>query len=210
MSDAVWYRSLYWRIAIGFVALLAALLVIQAGVFLWLTVVVGRSSLGPVQLASEVAAEVGTALENDSTLDVAEHLRDRFGRLNQPFLVVMHDGRTASNRPDYLPPGFLRSIAFARNRRMAEQGSGARPAEPEATQQRASRGDGGRGGPGRPRVELSPILVHGTEVGLVAVPGNPPPTSMVLAQFGPTLALVAVVLLVSGAAVMALLIFRPA
>ena len=40
MPEAVWYRSLYWRIAMGFVALLAALLVIQAGVFIWLTVVV--------------------------------------------------------------------------------------------------------------------------------------------------------------------------
>ena len=211
MSDAVWYRSLYWRIAIGFVALLAALLVIQVGVFLWLTVVVGRSSLGPAQLAAEVAGEMTTALEHNPSLDIAEHLRDKFGRLYQPFLVVMHDGRSASNREDYLPPGFLRSIAFARNRRIAEPGSGARPADAESAQQRPpSRGDGGRGGPGRPRVEIAPIHVGGVEVGLVAVPGNPPPTSMVVAQFGPTLALAAVVLLVTGSAVMALLIFRPA
>jgi signal transduction histidine kinase len=211
MSDAVWYRSLYWRIASGFVALLAALLVIQAGVFLWLTVVVGRSSLGPAQLAAEVSTEVSTALERDPALDIAEHLRDKFGRLYQPFLVVMHDGRTASNRADYLPPGFGRSIAFPRNRRVSEPGSGARPPDPESPQQRgSSRGEGGRGGPGRLRAEIAPIHVGGTEVGLVAVPGNPPPTSMVLAQFGPTLALAAVLLLVAGSAVMALLIFRPA
>ena len=210
MSDAVWYRSLYWRIAIGFVALLAALLVIQVGVFLWLTVVVGRSSLGPAQLAAEVAGELATALEHDPSLDVSEHLRDKFGRLYQPFLVVMHDGRTASNRADYLPPGFGRSIAFARNRRVPEPGSGARPADAESAQQRPpSRGDG-RGGPGRPRAEIAPIHVGGVEVGIVAVPGNPPPTSMVLAQFGPTLGLAAVLLLVAGSAVMALLIFRPA
>jgi signal transduction histidine kinase len=211
MSNAVWYRSLYWRIAIGFVALLAALLVIQAGVFLWLTVVVGRSSLGPAQLAAEVSGEIGAALERDPSLDINEHLRDRFGRIYQPFLVVMHDGRTASNRADYLPPGFGRSLAFARSRRMAESGSGARPPDPEAPPQRSDPRIAGRGGgPGRSRVEISPIHVGSVEVGVVGVPGNPPPTSMVLAQFGPTLALAAVVLLVTGSAVMALLIFRPA
>ena len=33
----VWYRSLYWRIALGFVALLATLLAVQGTVFLWMT-----------------------------------------------------------------------------------------------------------------------------------------------------------------------------
>ena len=33
----VWYRSLYWRIAFGFVALLDVLLVLQVIHFLWLT-----------------------------------------------------------------------------------------------------------------------------------------------------------------------------
>ena len=37
MSDPVWYRSLYWRIAFGFVALLAILLLAQGLLFLWLT-----------------------------------------------------------------------------------------------------------------------------------------------------------------------------
>ena len=32
----VWYRSFYWRIAIGFVATVAVVLVIQAVLFLWL------------------------------------------------------------------------------------------------------------------------------------------------------------------------------
>ena len=70
MSDPVWYRSLYWRIAFGFVALLASLLVIQAGVYVWLTVVVGRSWLGPAQLAQEVSMDIGTALSARPDLDV--------------------------------------------------------------------------------------------------------------------------------------------
>ena len=36
MSEGVWYRSLYWRIATGFILFLASVLVIQGGVFLWL------------------------------------------------------------------------------------------------------------------------------------------------------------------------------
>ena len=32
----VWYRSLYWRIALGFVATVAIVLVLQAALFLWL------------------------------------------------------------------------------------------------------------------------------------------------------------------------------
>ena len=37
MSDPVWYRSLYWRIAFGFIALLAILLLAQGLLYLWLT-----------------------------------------------------------------------------------------------------------------------------------------------------------------------------
>ena len=44
----------------------------------------------------------------------------------------------------------------------------------------------------------------------MAVPGNPPPASIVMRQLGPTLAWVAAALLVAGSAIMALVIFRPA
>ena len=37
MSDPVWYRSLYWKIAFGFIAMLAILLLTQGLLFLWLT-----------------------------------------------------------------------------------------------------------------------------------------------------------------------------
>ena len=111
MPDAVWYRSLYWRIAFGFVALLAAILVVQVAVFVWLTVVVGRSSLGPVQLATEVATELGSAMEATADLEIDQHIRRRFGHIYQPFLVLMDDGRTASNQPDGLPPGFSRTAS---------------------------------------------------------------------------------------------------
>ena len=213
MPDAVWYRSLYWRIAFGFVALLAAILVVQVAVFVWLTVVVGRSSLGPVQLATEVATELGSAMEAKADLAIDEHIRRRFGHIYQPFLVLMDDGRTASNQPDGLPPGFGRTATIARNRRQDIEGPGEPdrgPPPPPRPPEGARSAGGGRSGPPRRLAEVAPIVVYGREVGIVAVPGNPPPASIVMRQLGPTLAWVAAALLVAGSAIMALVIFRPA
>ena len=36
MPERRWYRSLYWRIALGYIALLAVLLVVQTGLAVWL------------------------------------------------------------------------------------------------------------------------------------------------------------------------------
>ena len=211
MPEAVWYRSLYWRIAIGFVALLAAILVIQVAVFVWLTVIVGRSSLGPVQLATEVANELSSALETTHDLAIDAHIHRQFGHIYQPFLVLMDDGRTASNRPDGLPPGFIRTAMIARNRRLGQEpppeGDFGPPPPPRPPE--GPRGGGGRSGSSRRLAESVPIVVGGREVGIVAVPGNPPPASIVMRQLGPTLAWVAAALLVGGAAIMALVIFRP-
>ena len=74
MSDPVWFRSLYWRIAIGFVAMLALLLTLQAGLLLWLT---GRfhasiSSRTPQQLADLVARDLSDALTDNPELDAGQ------------------------------------------------------------------------------------------------------------------------------------------
>ena len=45
MSSRIWFRSLYWRIALGFVALLAAVLLAQTVLFLWLTDRFSRNSV---------------------------------------------------------------------------------------------------------------------------------------------------------------------
>ena len=54
MPDPIWYRSLYWRFAFGFVALLATLLVVQGLVFLWMTGSMAElfPSRSPAQFAS--------------------------------------------------------------------------------------------------------------------------------------------------------------
>jgi signal transduction histidine kinase len=210
MSELVWYRSLYWRIAIGFVAMLAALLLAQGFVLLWLTDrIVGGVSQSPDQLVKHVAGELATALTKDPSLPVQTYVPDQFSHIYRPFLVVMRDGRTASNRPNGLPPGFMRSRG-GRGRRDEPPRRGA------ADEQRRGGPDEPRGGPpDEPRdgprgAESAPIVVNGVELGYVAVPVNPPPPWVAIRELGPTLTWVGVALLTVGAATAALLIFRPA
>jgi two-component system sensor histidine kinase BaeS len=103
-----WFRSLYWRIAIGFVAMLAVLLVFQAALFLWLTGRVTESALGrtPQELADLVARDLSDALTDQPALDLATYVTDRFDGAPVAFAVLMRDGRRASNKPGMLPPGF--------------------------------------------------------------------------------------------------------
>ena len=186
MSEFLWYRSLYWRIALGFVALLAALLLIQGLLFLWMTDrIVRPSSRSPVQLSTAVAASISAELARDPSIDIDEYVRRTFGHIYQPFLVVMHDGRMTSNRSTTLPSGFARAVQAAHRRAAGVQ--------PESR-----------------RAEISPITVAESQLGFVAVPINPPPVFIALQELGPRLAWIAAGVLVVGAAVMALVIFRPA
>jgi signal transduction histidine kinase len=195
MSDPVWDRSLYWRIAFGFIALLAVLLLAQGLLFLWLTdQFVGSSTRTPAELASQVAAEVRAELEQNPQLPLEEFVRSRYSRIFQPFLVVLSDGQRASNRPTSLPPEFGR---FVHSRMRGEIG----PPPPFER-----RGGGGSRFP----TEYAPIRVHGSQVGLVAVPSNPPPVGVALRELGPTLSWFGLGLLGVGATLTALLIFRPA
>jgi hypothetical protein len=71
MPDPIWYRSLYWRIAFGFIALLAILLLAQGALFLWLTDrIVGASpARTPAELAQYVAEETAAELQRNPGLD---------------------------------------------------------------------------------------------------------------------------------------------
>jgi two-component system, OmpR family, sensor kinase len=199
MPDQVWYRSLYWRIAIGFVALLAVLLLAQASLFLWLTDrFIGSPGRSPVQLAEHVAIEVSAALARDADLDLPAFVREEFSRTFQPFVVRLTDGRSASNRPTGLPPGFEMRLRLQRMPRLGEVRLEDGPLSV-----------GRRGGPGA-RLVVAPIVVDLEVRGMVAVPSSPPPFSIALAELGPTLAGVGLLLLAVGATATALLIFRPA
>jgi hypothetical protein len=111
MPDPVWYKSLYWRIAFGFVAMLAALLLAQGLVLVWLTDrVVGWSAQSPQELVTSVAADLSTAITRDPSLTLESYVRDQFSHIYRPFAVVMVDGRATPNRPNGLPPTYLRAV----------------------------------------------------------------------------------------------------
>jgi signal transduction histidine kinase len=202
-----WFRSLYWRIVVGFIALLATLLVVQGLLFLWLTgrFVTSPMSRTPQELADHVARDVSEALSDHPELDLTVHLRERFGDIRRPFIVIMRDGRRASNRPGMLPRGFPGGGPGRARGPRPDDRTEERTTEPGQGQDRR---DSGRGGPGNS--VFAPIVVGDAQVGFVAVPSNPPPIPVLLQELGPTLTWSGLALLAVGAVVTALLIFRPA
>ncbi len=193
MSDPAWFRSLYWRITFGFLALLAILLLVQGVLFLWLTDrFVGSSPRTPQQIAEVVADALATELAARPDTDVEAFVQERFRHRYQPFLVVMRDGRKGSNRPATLPPELGR-WALGRLRGFS-----------------GPRDDLTRWPGARQMAVFAPVVVQGAVEGIVAVPSNPPPMWVMLRELWPTLVWSGLGLLGAGAAVTALLIFRPA
>jgi signal transduction histidine kinase len=228
MPDLVWYRSLYGRIAFGFVALVAMLLVLQIAVFLWMT---GRMSdlfpsRSPAQFAAAIAGDVSTSLAEQPEADLSSLLNGRYPRSSRGFVVTMADGRTIFSQRIPPPPTFAR---MARARlffidRRPDGDFGGRPPFGDGGGRPRGRDDGFgrdggsgfdrgfRGGPpdrGSSQPEFAEVRLNGVLVGMVAVPRDPPPLSAALRDLGPILAGVALVLLGGGTAIAALLIFRP-
>ncbi len=115
MADLVWYRSIYWRIALGFVALVATLLVLQILVFLWIS---GRMddlfpNRTPAQFAGTIATDLSAELGEQPTLDVDAFVNSRYSGASRGFAVVLSDGRAVvSHRVP--PPPMLARIARSR------------------------------------------------------------------------------------------------
>ncbi|HSK09774.1 MAG TPA: hypothetical protein VK911_09365, partial [Vicinamibacterales bacterium] len=156
----MWYRSLYWRIGFGFVALMATLLGAQGLLLLWLTGqggwLPGRS---PRDLGRTIASDVATALAADPAMDIGQHVRERYGRMYRPFVIVLADGRIITGRDVPPPSGMVR----AARARLRGWDPGGRPAaEPPP-----GRGPGRR--PPAPGDELSPVVVEGRLLGVVVV-----------------------------------------
>lgn len=91
-----WYRSLYWRIALGFIGCLALLLVVQGMLFVWMMSQAGSAvpNQPPDRLGQTIAGDVSQALERDPSLDIERYIRDEFARDAQPFLVLLSSGAT--------------------------------------------------------------------------------------------------------------------
>jgi signal transduction histidine kinase len=186
---------LYWRIAIGFVFCLAAMLVVQALLFVWAVSRAGPTLPGqpPDRFALTVARDLEEELSSDPLLNVEQYLKSQYGRDAHPFFVLMADGRVISNGGS-IPEELLRD-ARARLTRGAEPGP-----------RRFGRG---RGRPGFPDNRPIPVIVNGGVAGVVVVmPRAPFP--FLLGRYAPTLAVVAISALVVGAALAAAIIFGPA
>jgi signal transduction histidine kinase len=202
-----WYRSLYWRIALGLFAFLALMLVAQGALLLWVSDRMAGSmpASSPQRLAVLIASDVGAALARDRSLDLERYLRDEYGDVLQTFFVMLRDGRIASNHDD-VPADIL--LAIRAEAALARQGRGQGG--------RRARGEGT--GPGaaanrvpllRPRATMAQVIVDGAAIGRVAVLGGRPRFMRAARQFGPTLALVGGAVLLAGTAVIAFVVFGP-
>jgi len=124
MSDAAWYRSLYWRIALGIIVLLGVVLSVEAVLFVW---VLSRARAAQPPAAAQYAAratalELEAQLEQDPATDLERFVRDRADTLSRSLVLVWEDGRVfASDGP---PPPRVVEAALVRLRRRPEAGPG--------------------------------------------------------------------------------------
>jgi signal transduction histidine kinase len=224
MSDLPprWYRSLYWRLALGLVAFLALMLVAQGALYLWTTERIAGSmpARDPRRLAVLVASDVAAAIAATPEIDIDSYIHTEFGNVFQTFLVVMDDGRVFANHDDV--PEELAAMRADLERRPPRFRGGPRRGGPPDRER-----DGGppdrvrdgrglrRGGPppgppGGRRGEFAPIIVAGEPIGFVAVLPGGPPFSRVVRELGPTMGAVGGGVLLVGMALVALLVFGPA
>jgi two-component system OmpR family sensor kinase len=208
-----WYRSLYWRIALGVVAFLAAMLVVQAMLFVWVVSQSGRSLPGqsPGRLGRTVALDLANLLERDPKADLAQYVREQYAQYEHPFFVMMSDDRVITSGSRAFPEPLLR-MARAR----LEHGDIGRPMRPggadaELPDSPPERPRSPRFGPrfGGDRFGPAPIVVDGRLAGVVVVPPRAP-FGFLLGRYAPVLTLVALGVLVVGAIMTSALIFGPA
>src|SRR6188508_3040712 len=104
-----WYQSLYWRIAVGIVGFLAAMLVVQATLFLWAASRSGAALSGQslARLGQTVAMDVSNLLEREPQADLAAYIKEQYSEDTHPFYVVMNDGRVITNSDEAIPEPLL-------------------------------------------------------------------------------------------------------
>src|SRR4029453_4792024 len=91
-----WYQSLYWRIAIGFVLFLAAMLALQGAALVYL--IAGMEvapGAPPPELPRLVARELSHALAANPKLDIQQFFRQEYEG-SVPLAAVMKDGRVVT------------------------------------------------------------------------------------------------------------------
>ncbi|MFN8062116.1 MAG: HAMP domain-containing sensor histidine kinase [Vicinamibacterales bacterium] len=186
-SSTVWYRSFYWRIALGFIACVAAMLLVHGVIVVYLaTRERGALAQSPQHFATVIASDLSQAIERDPAFDIESHLRGELGNDPHAVVVLMRDGRALRNRDFPIPDGLLR---FSRGRLRHE---------PE-----------GHDGDRRWRGPTSPVVVGDRVEGIVIVIPPGPFPFFAARAFGPTLGLTSLAVLVLGTTAMAFFVFRP-
>ena len=187
-------RSLYGRIVIGFVAVLATLLAVQGALLLWLlTRPAEPFADSPDSFAAFVALEVSAALEQDPDASIDDVLAGDPRFRTQPFFIVLPDGSYRAPGGLTPPEGLLRN---ARNRLQRRIARGPRPRDE-------------RFRPDRP-IGFAFVVADGRTVAAVVALPHRPTLWTVLREFGPVMAAVGAGTLLGGSLIAALLIFRPA
>ncbi len=234
MPDRVWFRSLYWRVAFGFVAFLAIVLVVQGGLLFWLVArssddVAGRT---PYDLATLVASDLGNQMATGTLNNTEAYLREHYGGVTRPVGVITADGKVLVSHPGAEMPPQLVDMALRRLRGGGRRPQGGPPMPPGMDPRRPEFGPGPFGpppgadqprgqdgpppdnrrtppGPGRRMMGIAPVLKDGTVVAVVVVPPAEP-LPILLRQFAPTALTIALGLLAVATTLAALFVFRPA
>jgi two-component system sensor histidine kinase BaeS len=173
------------RIALGLVALVAVLLAAEGALFLWVSERLAGSmpARSPRQLAALVAQDVGAALTRDPDLNLETYLSDQYENVIRTFIVVLRDGRVASNHDD-VPAEILARLRARPPRRVRPLGAG-------------------------PIGEVAPIFVNDAQGGRVIIWNADRPFWRIVRRLGPTMAVIGGAVLALGTALIALVVFGP-
>ena len=216
-----WYRSLYARIALGVVAFLAVMLVVQAVLFVWMVGQSGNTAQGqsPQRLAQSVAMDLSMTLERDPQTDLPHYVDEQYSKATHPFFVMLLDGRVITSGVGSFPESTLRAARGMLQRPPPPPGG-----RPSRRGPPPDRGDGPGGGAGRPPAGFGrggdpqfgafpfdrPVafFVDGQLAGVVVVPAQVP-FSFILSRYAPTLGTVASGVLIVGSVLASAWIFGP-
>ena len=129
MSERRWYRSLYWRIGLGFIVLLAVMLAAQAASFVWIAVQTegGQPERMGQDFADLVAAEFESELAKNPSIDLKQYATSRLSQFHRPAFVVFPDGAVIGPPGVDVPPGLLRFADFRARGPRRGGGFGVRP-----------------------------------------------------------------------------------
>jgi signal transduction histidine kinase len=187
---ARWWNSLYWRVGLGFVAFVVALLLVQSAIFIYWVERPGQAGPRHTQLRRVLTASaaLGRAFERGDRIDIDAVLRSEpDGRGGGPLYIVLADGTEHAADGGSVPEGARQTAKLMLRREV-----------PRSDQQLAV------GGP----ATYAPIQAGGVLKGFVIA--APPPASGLLREFTRVLSPQNFFLLLGLTALAALILVGPA